>query len=246
MNSGFSIIIPTLNEELWLPDTLDSIAKQDFAGNVQVVVIDAQSTDRTRDVALSFQDRLSDLTILKTSSGLSRQRNLGVVQAKYEHLVFLDADSVLPPRFLTLLAHRLSNSTDVVALPLILPHKGSILDYCFAFLAYLFFMSVRFTGPIVTGMCLISSRTLHQKIGGFTDKAVYGEDIEYGLRARKQGAKYHLYLGCLLYSSPRRREKTSRREIGIMWLRMYFETLHSGPITDKKSYDYDYEKHLAK
>src|SRR5208282_2261294 len=211
MSSGFSVIIPTLNEEPWLPGTLDSIAKQDFAGNVQVIVIDAQSADRTRDVALSFQDRLSDLTVLETSPGVSHQRNLGVAQAKYEHLVFLDADSVLPRRFLTRLERRLSNSTDVVALPLILPYKGSILDYCFAFLAYLFFMFVRFTGPIVTGMCLISSKTLHQKIGGFNDEAVYGEDIEYGLRAKKQGAKYHLYLWCLLFSSPRRREKISRR-----------------------------------
>ena len=44
----FSIIIPTYNEEEYLPILLDSIKEQDFS-DYEVIVADANSTDKTRE-----------------------------------------------------------------------------------------------------------------------------------------------------------------------------------------------------
>ena len=46
----FSIIIPTYNEEEYLPVLLDSIKEQDF-NDYEIIVADANSSDRTREIA---------------------------------------------------------------------------------------------------------------------------------------------------------------------------------------------------
>ena len=45
-----SIIIPTYNEEEYLPNLLESIEKQSFT-DYEIIIADANSTDRTREIA---------------------------------------------------------------------------------------------------------------------------------------------------------------------------------------------------
>ena len=88
-----SIIIPTKNEEYYLPKLLESIKRQDYK-NYEIIVADAGSKDKTRDVA-----RKSGCKVVK--GGLpSIGRNNGAKYAKGELLLFLDADTVLPENFL--------------------------------------------------------------------------------------------------------------------------------------------------
>lgn len=65
-----SIIIPTLNEEKYLPRLLDSIYKQDFK-NYEIIVSDAGSSDKTFEVAKRYGTKfiLSD----KESTPLFRE-----------------------------------------------------------------------------------------------------------------------------------------------------------------------------
>ncbi|MGC1177409.1 MAG: glycosyltransferase [Candidatus Saccharimonadales bacterium] len=241
MSSNFSIIIPTLNEERALPRLLESIAAQSFAGELEVIVVDGESTDSTRDVTLAYKKSISNLSVITTHRGLSHQRNFGASKAQHDYLVFIDADSVLSREFLARLSKQLDRTTDVIALPLILPYKGSPLDYIFTLGAYVFFMLARFTGPVVTGMCLITSKAIHQRIGGFDEKAVYAEDIEYGLRSFRQGATYHIYCRARLFGSTRRGRKLGRLKLGSTWLKWYFDTWRHGPITDRSKYNYKYD-----
>ncbi|MDP1538478.1 MAG: glycosyltransferase [bacterium] len=94
-----SIIIPTLNEEKYLPLLLLSLAKQqtkqqNFREEYEVIVADAGSKDKTVAIAKSFGCKV-------VKGGLpAKGRNEGAKVAKGELLLFLDADLKLPPDFL--------------------------------------------------------------------------------------------------------------------------------------------------
>ncbi|MEJ7663682.1 MAG: glycosyltransferase [Hymenobacter sp.] len=62
MNQEFpsiSVVIPSWNQGRFIGRTLDSILKQDYPGEVQVIVSDGGSTDETVDVLKSYGDRLT-------------------------------------------------------------------------------------------------------------------------------------------------------------------------------------------
>ena len=77
-----SIIIPTYNEEEVLPNLLRSIKEQDYK-DYEVVVADAKSTDKTREIAQKFDCRVVD-------GGLPGEgRNHGAEAAKGDRFLFL-------------------------------------------------------------------------------------------------------------------------------------------------------------
>lgn len=87
-----SIIIPVYNEEECLPLCLNSIGNLHYPGkNIEVIVVDNGSADRTREIARSYGVRvLRDDTM--SVSGL---RNLGADSSKGDVLAFVDADCVV-------------------------------------------------------------------------------------------------------------------------------------------------------
>lgn len=88
-----SIIIPAKNEEVLLPKLLKSIKEQKFT-DYEVIIADAGSTDRTKEVARSYGAKV-------IKGGLpARGRNAGAEAAQGELLLFLDADVILPENFL--------------------------------------------------------------------------------------------------------------------------------------------------
>src|ERR1700733_10407118 len=95
-----SIIIPCLNEQAYLPRLLESIAAQTYDGKLQVIVVDGHSDDKTVASAHKYAQRLDDLLVVEAERNVGHQRNVGAKHAKYEHLLFLDADVVLPPDLL--------------------------------------------------------------------------------------------------------------------------------------------------
>ena len=87
-----SIIIPTLNEEKYLPLLLKSIARQKFR-DYEIIVADAGSEDKTLDIAKRYNCRI-------VAGGLpAKGRNEGAKVAKGDLLLFLDADVILPQKF---------------------------------------------------------------------------------------------------------------------------------------------------
>jgi len=83
-----SIIIPTLNEEDYLPGLLDSIKEQEY-DDLEIIVSDAGSRDKTKEIAESFGCNL-------VKGGLPGVgKNNGAKDAIGETLIFLDADMKL-------------------------------------------------------------------------------------------------------------------------------------------------------
>ena len=86
-----SIIIPAQNEAAWIGATVRRACE---ATGSQVIVVDGQSQDDTVAAANS-----AGATILSSPPGRARQMNHGAVYATSDTLVFLHADTLLPPRF---------------------------------------------------------------------------------------------------------------------------------------------------
>lgn len=99
----FTIIIPTLNEEKFLPNLLESIEGQ-TEKSFEVIVVDGASKDNTVKIARSFDKKIPISVIECDHARLPMQRNRGAAQARGAWLVFVDADSVLLPYCMSRLA----------------------------------------------------------------------------------------------------------------------------------------------
>jgi rSAM/selenodomain-associated transferase 2 len=86
-----SIIVPTLNEAAGIAATLEALAPLRARGH-EVIVVDGGSIDRTREFARDKADR-----VISAPRGRAGQMNAGAAGARGEVLVFLHADTRLPP-----------------------------------------------------------------------------------------------------------------------------------------------------
>lgn len=96
----FSLIIPAHNEAGYIGDTLAHIAALDYPKNrFETIVVENGSTDGTNDIVA----RAAGVTALSSAKGVARAKNKGISAARAESdwLIFLDADTVLLPSFLT-------------------------------------------------------------------------------------------------------------------------------------------------
>ncbi len=91
----FSIIIPAYNAERYLSECLSSVSLQSF-DNYEVILIDDGSTDSTLSLVEDFALRANNATVLTgENQGLLLARRRGLLHAKGEYVVFLDADDCL-------------------------------------------------------------------------------------------------------------------------------------------------------
>lgn len=97
---ALSIIVPSYNEELRLPPSLELIASyiQSSGRSTEVIVVDDGSTDRTAAVAESFRGKIPMLRVL--SNGVNRGKGYsvrhGMLEAKGDIVLFTDADLSAP------------------------------------------------------------------------------------------------------------------------------------------------------
>lgn len=87
-----SIIIPTQNAARYLTRCLESVANQTYK-QVEVIVVDRQSTDATKEIAQRFGAEVLDF-----GHGRSAQVNFGVKHASGKYVYRVDADFVLQPK----------------------------------------------------------------------------------------------------------------------------------------------------
>jgi len=84
-----SITIPSYNSEKMIPSRLEGAVKQTYP-NIETLVIDSYSTDRTRDIAASY-----DARVILCEGKLLAARYLGYEEAKGAYIAFVDTDQIL-------------------------------------------------------------------------------------------------------------------------------------------------------
>jgi len=172
-----SIIIPTLNEEKYLPLLLEGIKKQKFS-DYEIIIADAGSEDKTVEIAKSFGCRI-------TGGGLpAKGRNEGAKIAQGDIFLFMDADNIyLPENFLENLIKKFKERNLGVASFPLYPDGNKFDRLAYGLYNFWVKLSQNFL-PHATNTVLVK-REVHQKIGGFDEEIKIGEDHYYARRASK-------------------------------------------------------------
>ncbi len=235
---SLSVIIPTYNEEPILPVLLEMISRQTLQPK-EVIVADAHSTDRTREVARNFGAMIVE-------GGLPAVgRNHGAERAGGAYLVFLDADALLPDEgFFERALAEMEMRSLAIACPDIAPTYGLRARILFWIYARFSHLTIR-RNPHAIGTCLFVRRDIHEAIGGFDETIFYAEDNDYGRRAAKLGI--FEYLNETVKTPPRRFERDGYLRSAIMNLLAELHIRFLGPIrTDIFNYRFGHSSKKKK
>ena len=221
-----SIVIIAKNEEHNLPDLLASIKGQTVQPD-EIIVADAKSTDKTREIARAAGCKVID-------GGLpSVGRNLGAKAATQEYVLFLDADvQLLDPKLLETSMKEMKRRKLDFATYDVAPLDGGIFDE----ISHWFYNKYcRIIAPLhqhAAGFCILVRREFHERVGGFDEQITFAEDHEYAVRANKAG-KYGI-LSPVIHTSVRRFDRDGRFNIAIKYILAELHFWFIGPIYGDK------------
>ena len=88
---SISVVIPTFNRAEILREALISLAKQTRLPE-EVVIVDNNSSDNTKEVAESFSPQLNIKYVMERTQGTSTARNTGIKSASGDIIAFIDDD----------------------------------------------------------------------------------------------------------------------------------------------------------
>lgn len=191
MEAPASIIIPTLNEENYLPLLLSSLEK--VSSPLDIIVVDGNSEDDTVGVADKYVSLFrgnSSLRVIKSPKrGISLQRNMGAAIAKYDLLIFCDADVVIPSAeaYDELISSFQARGL-VVAAPSFVPTEYGMGLWLTSWIAYTAQkILLMFKKPYFGGAYLMTTKSVFSRVGGFDTTLALAEDVDYSLKAAKLG-----------------------------------------------------------
>ena len=219
-----SVIIPALNEEKYLPATLESIKKQDRQPD-ELIVVDGGSTDQTAEVARKFG--ASVLTVPTKGIGYARQRGLEI--ALGEIVVFTDADTVHPHNWLTRIEETFHRPGVVGVIGWYRVYNGWW-PYRFAIniIQPPIFNLLHIMGiPLAAGQNIAFLREVGLAVGGFPENYVYAEDTEMKRRLATRG-KVILRNDIVVASSGRRGNEGLGMFFRVLWLTILYYLFHRG------------------
>ncbi len=101
MNTFFSIVVPVYNRPEEVRELLESLQKQDFSKDFEVVIVEDGSSESSEDIVKLFQDNLQISYYYKENSGPGDSRNFGMQKAKGDYFIILDSDCILPKQYLS-------------------------------------------------------------------------------------------------------------------------------------------------
>jgi len=189
----FSIIIPTLNEERYLPNLLSDLYKQTFK-DYEVIIVDAKSEDKTLQRAERSRKKIKNFSILKSDKrNVSYQRNLGAHIATADWLIFMDADNRLPGYFLQGIKFHIEMLNPDILSTWINPDSQNKRDKAATILANLYIELQKTTKkPQVLESLLCINRTSFNKLGGFNENIHWAEGSYLIQKAKKKKMKFHI------------------------------------------------------
>jgi glycosyltransferase involved in cell wall biosynthesis len=226
-----SFIVPAYNEERYLPACLESILTETrgLADEVEIIVVNNASTDRTREVALGYPGvRVVD----EPRKGLPFARQAGYLASSGTLTAHVDSDSRLPPGWVdTVLAH-FRKDPELVALsgPFLYydlaprQRAGVRFFYLLASATYLVNRYVLRVGSMLQGGNFVVTREALDRIGGFNlDISFYGEDTDAARRLHAVGKVLFTH-NLKMFSSARRLKHEGMMTIGLRYAANYLWT----------------------
>jgi len=227
-----SIIIPTLNEEKYLPLLLKSIKKHNFS-DYEIIISDAGSKDKTIEIAKEY-----GCIIVK--GGLpAKGRNEGARVSKGELLFFLDADTILPDNFLEKsLKEFHSEKLDIASFCFNSYSDKEIFHFMLDFYNKTVILLEKKLPFSIIGV--IMKKELFEKLNGYDETLKLSEDNDFGRRAIKHG-KFRIIRSTEIFISDRRFVKDGWMTTTLKYILSELHTYFIGPIkSDIFNYKFDH------
>jgi glycosyltransferase involved in cell wall biosynthesis len=217
--SKFSIVIPTLNEEKFLPNLLSALTQQ-TKKDFEVVVVDGSSSDNTVAVAHSFNAKLPKLQVcLSEKANLPLQRNIGARAAAGEWLVFVDADSTPLPYFIERLERFIEERNPKILTTWFRPDSEASGDALFTLFSNLWVESaLAVHRPVALGPLTAVKREVFDLVNGYNETLAFGEDYDLTRRVVAQGIALQILRETLYIISLRRMRREGKPR--YIWLMM--------------------------
>ena len=199
MNKFVAIIIPTLNEEKFITECLNSVVNQTYPlERMDVIVVDGGSKDETHSIVEKFHIRYENIRLLNNSGRIqSIAFNIGVKFSDAPYIIRLDAHAIYDPKYSEICIMRLQENVnrgnvggrwDIVAQnsPLV-AQANAILNSCKFGIGGASFRVGALAGNVDTVPFGAFPRNVIDKIGGMREDLIRGEDNEFNFRIRNAG-----------------------------------------------------------
>tara|TARA_B100001250_G_C19758876_1_gene771474 strand:- start:67 stop:990 length:924 start_codon:yes stop_codon:yes gene_type:complete len=112
-NQLVSVIINCKNSEKYINECINSVLTQTYS-NYEIVLINNFSTDRTKEIILSYSDNRIQYFETKSPLNLGAARNIGLKISKGEYIAFLDSDDTWYPNKLELILKKFTENVGLV------------------------------------------------------------------------------------------------------------------------------------
>jgi len=190
-----SVIVPAYNEERTIGKCLESILDQDYEGEMEIIVVNDGSTDRTAEIVSKYPVRFIDL---KVNGGKANALNRAIEDAKGDILIFTDSDSYMSLNAVDSLVNCLNVNSDVqIAAGNVFIHdnhgKKRIMKY-FQMIEYLIEQEITRYLQGLNGSVLVCPGPLTAvrrsvcNIVRFSDETIV-EDADFTIKALKNSMK---------------------------------------------------------
>ena len=175
-----SVIVPAFQAEAFLDEALESAQAQDYE-NVEVIVIDDGSTDRTSEIAAAHGVRVSS----QANGGPAAARNAGLALARGDLLTILDSDDIWP-------SDRLSRQVEYLREH---PEDGMVMGLTEVFVSPgqprpAHYPRIADTGPFPGHpSTMLVRREVFDLVGPFDESLRLSEDLDWLARAGDAGVR---------------------------------------------------------
>lgn len=233
----FSIVIPALNEEKYLPNLLTDLSLQGLK-DFEVILVDGKSEDSTVEKAKSISAKLPLLRIVVSDKrNVSYQRNIGANKASGEWIIFMDADNRIPKYFLEGVKYKIeskhadcftcwSKADSKKAADVLIPAFHNLgLD-----------IGVLIENPTSYGALIGIRKNVFGKIGGFNENKKFAEDTDLIDRLYKKGFKFRVYHDPIYVYSLRRYRREGTLETVRKTVELHLKNFIKLPINQEKEY----------
>lgn len=238
----FSIIIPTLNEEQYLPRLLTCLSKQSTF-HFEIIIVDGMSDDKTVEKAESFRDTFMkkhvQLTIIKSDHrNVSVQRNKGASVATGDYLIFFDADVQVPPTYISSIEKETKRETIACATTWVDADSDDPKDKAVAILHNAIYeISHVLEIDFIPGYNCIVRKDIFHEVQGFSPRVVMEEDYDLAKKIRSKGHDITVLKQPHLVVSLRRYRKEGHLNVIRKYTIATAHFLFKGPIT-KELFEY--------
>jgi cellulose synthase/poly-beta-1,6-N-acetylglucosamine synthase-like glycosyltransferase len=200
MSPKISVVVPTMNEEKYLEPCLKALKAQTFK-DVEIIAID-KSTDSTPELCKKYGWKV----VIQQGKGISGARMEGFAATSGEIIVSTDADTKPCKKWLARVEKAFRNPKVMAAYGPVYLIDGPLWLRLLSNVGYTIFLWIgQLVGkPNLSGQNSAVRKSAYDKVGGFNLELKTAEDVDLGLRVKKECGKVKFIQGMSVETSARR------------------------------------------